>query len=83
MDDVDSDDCIKKVDREIKRERFISVFIMVCIVAYTYWDSYHGKHDWQDFYWSIVGCLGFIFYRLYQLDKKLDLILEKIYDLNH
>lgn len=77
MDDVDSDDCIKKVDREIKRERFIYVFIMVVICGYAVWVSYHSQRDWQDFYWVIVGFLGLILYRLYQLDKKLDLILDK------
>lgn len=83
MDDVDPDDFNKKFDREIKRERFISVFILVVIWGYAVWDSYHSQRDWQDYYWLIMLSFAFVIYQLYQLDKKLDLILQKIYDLNH
>lgn len=78
MDDFD-----KKFDRKMNREKYIYLFFLALFVGYCYWDSYHNKHEWQDFYWIIIGFLSIIIYRLYQLDRKLDLILEKIYDLNH
>jgi hypothetical protein len=68
-----------EVDKQIRREKIMYLLFIAGIFGYAMWDSYHSEHDILNYYWTLMGFMGLILYRLYKVEQKLDEVLSKLY----